>query len=64
MLLCKSCLTDSVYSSTPNDADWKKKLKIPAKDNRQQTEVGITFAGRSDMLLNYLGCNCNQGPRV
>ncbi|KFY37430.1 hypothetical protein V495_07181 [Pseudogymnoascus sp. VKM F-4514 (FW-929)] len=31
-------LESTTLGSTPNDADWKKKLKIPAKDNRQQTE--------------------------
>ncbi|KFY45413.1 hypothetical protein V495_02991 [Pseudogymnoascus sp. VKM F-4514 (FW-929)] len=27
-------LESTTLGSTPNDADWKKKLKIPAKDNR------------------------------
>lgn len=30
-------LTD--YSDAPGPEDWKKQLKIPAKDTRHQTEV-------------------------
>ncbi|ELR10267.1 DExD/H-box ATP-dependent RNA helicase dhh1 [Pseudogymnoascus destructans] len=31
-------LESTTLGSSQNDPDWKKKLKIPAKDNRQQTE--------------------------
>ncbi|RBQ82884.1 hypothetical protein VDGD_21003 [Verticillium dahliae] len=36
-------LADQLKGTSLNDAaseDWKKNLKLPAKDNRQQTEVG------------------------
>ena len=70
--------SDGASSSSPsNNDDWKASLKIPAKDNRKQTEVSAwellalnkrskissLTPGLSFSLLS-LGCHKHKGSRI
>lgn len=45
-------LKASKLSDAPGPEDWKKQLKLPAKDTRHQTEVRLLAYLRETKLLN------------
>jgi hypothetical protein len=44
-----NCNSDG--ASSPAGDDWKKNLKLPAKDGRQQTEVGVFLRRPENEML-------------
>jgi hypothetical protein len=54
-------LTDKLRASTVQDGaasdDWKNKLNLPAKDNRQQTEVCHSAVSTTAFNVHCL-CMC------